>query len=314
MAGVGWRDAWQDALYGPQGFYRDERGPRGHFTTATHGTAGLVLAGALALLAREQGLTHLVDVGAGRGELLEHLHVVDPTLRLTGVDVVDRPQALPTAVEWVTSPGGRDLPDSLRQLSGALVLAHEWLDVVPCTIAQVDPRGVLRALDVDPATGAETPGLPVDGAELAWAVAHWPATRPGDRVEIGLPRDEAWAALLTRIHSGLAVAVDYGHRGGARPLQGSLAAYRQGREVTPVPDGTCDLTAHVAMDTLDHDDLLDQRTALRGLGVSGATPPFALAAQDPKAYLAALERSSASAALTAAGGFGDFLWAVKRVG
>lgn len=314
MAGVQWRDAWQDALYGPRGFYRDERGPRGHFTTATHGTAGAVLAGALALLAREQGLTHVVDVGAGRGELLEQLHVADPTLRLTGVDVVERPASLSAPVEWVSSPGGRDLPAGLHQLSGALVLAHEWLDVVPCTVGEVDAEGVLRTLEVEPGTGTETLGQPLDGAELAWATAHWPTEAPGDRVEVGLSRDEAWTALLDRIHSGLAVAVDYGHRGGSRPLQGTLAAYRQGRAVDPVPDGTCDLTAHVAMDTLDHDELLDQRTALRGLGVDGANPPFALAAEDPQAYLSALERSTASAALTAPGGFGDFLWAVKRVG
>lgn len=313
MAGLGWRDAWQDALYGPQGFYRDDPGPRGHFTTATHGTPGAVLAGALAQLAREHHLTHVVDVGAGRGELLEHIHVVDPSLRLTGVDVVHRPPVLPPAVEWVASPGGRELPDGLQQLSGALVLAHEWLDVVPCTIGEVDDRGVLRTLEVDPGTGGESLGRPVDGQELAWAKAHWPTEGAGDRVEVGLSRDRAWTALLERIRHGLAVAVDYGHRGGARPLQGTLTAYRQGREVTPVPDGTCDLTAHVAMDTLDHDDLLDQRTALRGLGVDGATPPFSLAAQDPSAYLAALERSSAAATLTAPGGFGDFLWAVKRV-
>lgn len=314
MAGVEWQDAWQDALYGPRGFYRDERGPHGHFTTATHGTAGAVLAEALTLLAHEHGLTHVVDVGAGRGELLAHLHVADPGLRLTGVDVVDRPPALPAPVEWVTSPGGRELPAALRQLSAALVLAHEWLDVVPCTIGEVDTELVLRTLEVDPATGAETLGRPVEGPELAWADLHWPTRQPGERVEVGLSRDRAWAALLERVHSGLAVAVDYGHRGGSRPLHGTLAAYRQGRAVTPVPDGSCDLTAHVAMDTLDHDDLLDQRTVLRGLGVDGATPAYELAAKDPQAYLHALERSSASATLTAVGGFGDFLWALKRVG
>ena len=33
-----------------------------------------------------------------------------------------------------------------------------------------------------------------------------------------------------------------------------------------------------------------------------------------QAYLQGLATSSAAAALTAPGGFGDFLWAVKRVG
>jgi hypothetical protein len=113
---------------------------------------------------------------------------------------------------------------------------------------------------------------------------------------------------------GLAGAVDYGHTAGARPAGGTLTAYREGRRVAPVPDGSCDLTAHVAMDTLDHDELLDQRTALRRLGVDGSTPPHDLALRDPGAYLQALVRSSAAAALTAPGGFGDFLWALRRVG
>ena len=84
--------------------------------------------------------------------------------------------------------------------------------------------------------------------------------------------------------------------------------------MTPVADGTCDLTAHVAMDTLDHDDLLDQRTMLRGLGLVGETPPHDLARREPAAYLRALEQASAAAVLTRRGGFGDFLWAVKRLG
>jgi hypothetical protein len=83
--------------------------------------------------------------------------------------------------------------------------------------------------------------------------------------------------------------------------------------VPPVPDGSCDITAHVAVDSLVHDDLLDQRTALRRLGVSGATPPYELATGDPAAYLAALATSSAAAALTARGGLGDFWWASRTV-
>ncbi|MGO4343229.1 SAM-dependent methyltransferase [Pedococcus sp. 2YAF34] len=314
MERVEWQQAWQAALYGPHGFYRDERGPAGHFTTATHGRTGAVLAGALVALARENGLTRVVDVGAGRGELLTHLYAAAPDLRLTGVDVVDRPAGLPAACDWVRSGGGAELPGSLTGLEDALVVAHEWLDVVPCAVAAVDDDSVLRHLEVDPAAGVEELGRPVDGAELEWARRHWPATSPGDRVEVGLSRDDAWADLLGRLHRGVAVAVDYGHRAGGRPPGGTLAAYREGRTVTPVPDGTCDLTAHVAMDTLDHDELLDQRAALRRLGVDGATPPHDLALRDPGAYLRALEQSSAAALLTAPGGFGDFLWAVKRVG
>jgi SAM-dependent MidA family methyltransferase len=310
---LAWVDAWQRALYGPHGFYRGS-GPGAHFTTATHGALGSALAQALATLARERGLTHVVDIGAGRGELVTHLHAADPGLRLTGVDVVDRPDDLPGPAEWLVSPGGSALPDELAGLTGALVVAHEWLDVVPCPIAEVDDEGILRHRLVDPGSGAESWGPPVAGADLEWAGRHWFTTTVGDRVEVGRTRDEAWDRLLSRVVSGLAIAVDYGHRGGERPGEGTLTAYREGHRVNPVPDGSCDLTAHVAMDTLDHDDLVDQRTALRGLGLDGQTPPHDLARSDPEAYLRALVTSSASAALTAPDGFGAFLWAFKRVG
>jgi SAM-dependent MidA family methyltransferase len=309
-----WVDAWHDALYGPQGFYRSPAGPRGHFSTATHGPVGRLLAEALLRLADEHGLTRVVDVGAGRGELLQHLYAARPAMRLTGLDVVARPRGVPEEAEWLVSPGGRQLPRQLRDLDRALVVAHEWLDVVPCPVAEVDDEGRLRHRLVEPTTGTESWGPPVSGDELAWAGRHWSTTTAGDRVEVGTTRDAAWADLLTRVRSGLAVAVDYGHTGGDRPAQGTLAAYREGVQVDPVPDGTRDLTAHVAMDSLDHDDLLDQRTLLRSLGLDGRLPPNEQAAQDPQAYLRALESASAAAALTDLGGFGGFWWAVKAVG
>jgi SAM-dependent MidA family methyltransferase len=308
-----WDHAWHEALYGARGFYRAADGPAAHFTTATHGQTGRLLAEALAHLARENHLTQVVDVGAGRGELLTHLYAAEPALRLTGLDVVARPPGLPAPVRWLRSPGGAAVPTELAHLESALVVAHEWLDVVPCPVAEVDPDGVLRHRLVDRA-GAESWGEPVTGDELEWCEAHWQATEPGQRVEIGLSRAAAWSELLSRVDAGIVLAVDYGHRSGDRPYGGTLAAYRAGRMVDPAPDGTCDLTAHVAMDTLDHDDLLDQRTALRGLGIVGRSPDHDLAHRDPAAYLRALERAGAATALTAHGGFGDFLWALKRVG
>src|SRR6478609_10511614 len=102
---LAWVDAWQRALYGPGGFYRGQA-PRAHFTTATHGALGAALAQALARLARERGLSHVVDLGAGRGELVTHLYAADPDLRLTGVDVVERPDDLPDPAAWLVAPGG----------------------------------------------------------------------------------------------------------------------------------------------------------------------------------------------------------------
>ena len=77
-----------------------------------------------------------------------------------------------------------------------------------------------------------------------------------------------------------------------------------------MPDGSCDLTAHVAMDTLDHDDLVDQRTALRA-SASRGHPADELARATRRPTCGA--GRSGAAALTARGGFGDFLWASRSV-
>lgn len=312
---VPWHEAWHEALYGPRGFYHRAEGPAGHFTTSTHGPLGTLLAEALGRLVDREGATHVVDVGCGRGELLAHLHAVRPDLRLTGVDVVDRPSSLPDAVAWLRSPGGGGLPDGLAELTEVLVVAHEWLDVVPCTVAEVVAPGELAVLLVDAATGEETPGGPPSADELAWCARHWPLDDlpVGARVEVGATRDAAWAGLVRRVHRGTLLAVDYGHTRGDRPVHGSLTAYRDGAVVVPVPDGSCDLTAHVAVDALDHDEVTTQREALRSLGVTAATPDVALARSDPAAYLSALARSSAATALTDPHGLGGFAWVLRRV-
>ncbi|WP_345508242.1 SAM-dependent methyltransferase [Terrabacter aeriphilus] len=332
MDPVPWRDAWHTALYAAgRGFYVAGGGPAAHFTTATHRPTGALLAEAL-LAVPEHPVRVVVDVGAGRGELATHLvgalasgsryaaapgHAGPPPpdgVRVVAVDVVARPPGLDERVEWLRSPGGGALPEQLDDLEDALVVAHEWLDVVPCTVAQVDPHGELREVLVDPVTGAETFGDLLEQPDREWCAAHWPTTTPGDRVEVGLERDRAWAELVSRVRSGTLVAVDYGHTATARPDGGSLTAYVGGRQSHPVPDGSCDLTAHVAVDTLAADTVRTQRDALRALGLRGAVPPHATATADPLGYLAALEQASAEARLLDADGFGAFWWAVRRVG
>ncbi|MEW1954545.1 SAM-dependent methyltransferase [Terrabacter sp. NPDC080008] len=234
--------------------------------------------------------------------------------RVVAVDVVERPEGLDERVEWLRSPGGAALPPQLDHLRDALVVAHEWLDVVPCTVAQVDTDGTARTVLVDPETGTETLGAPLSGAEQAWAARHWTGSGPGDRIEVGLERDRAWADLVSRVDSGTLLAVDYGHTAAARPSGGTLTAYALGQQTAPVPDGSCDVTAHVAMDSLDADEVRPQRETLRALGVTGTTPAHALATREPLAYLAALERAGAAARLLDRTGFGGFWWAVKRVG
>jgi SAM-dependent MidA family methyltransferase len=305
---VPWREAWQSALYGSGGFYRRPAGPSGHFSTATQGATGAVLATTLWAWADRYRLPGIVDVGAGRGELLRHLYASAPDRPLVGIDVVGRPDELPEAVGWVESPGGALLPSGWRP-DRALVVAHEWLDVVPCTVAEVAQDGSLREVLVDPLTGAETVDGPVSDADRQWYERFSGAGGVGDRVEIGRQRDDAWSALLDRLPLGsVAVAVDYGHEAGDRPAEGTLAAYQQGRLVDPVPDGTRDLTAHVAVDSLKQTRRLRQREA-----VPSAEPPdHGIASRDPAAYLAALADRRARTALRRPGGFGDFWWVVAE--
>jgi SAM-dependent MidA family methyltransferase len=312
-----WREAMSTALYGPAGFFvRPGDGPAGHFRTSAN--ASPAFAGAVlrlietvdAALGRPDALD-LIDVGAGRGELLRALLDRAPAelagrLRPVAVEVAPRPADLPPAIGWTAA-----LPDGVT----GVLLATEWLDNVPLDVVTHDPGGP-RYLLVDRA-GRETPGPPAGAADAAWLDRWWPD--PGWRAEVGLPRDEAWAAAVSSVRRGLALTVDYGHRREDRPPGGSLTGYRDGRQVPPVPDGSCDLTAHVAIDAVAEAGgrpytLVSQRTALRALGVDGARPPLALASTDPAGYLRALGAASAAADLTDPAGLGSHWWLLHPVG
>lgn len=314
MAWQSWRSAWQDALYRSDGFYRQEPGPAGHFATSAQGIpgGGRLLARALVILAERARCTRLVDVGAGRGELLLEIAYAAPELELTGVDVVDRPADLPGTVDWLISPGGAELPDELRDLQETLVIAHEWLDVVPCTVAQHD-GAVWRTVEVDP-SGAERLAAPLDDTEMQWLQVNWPPNAgEGRRVEIGTTRDSACRDLRARLDSGLFVIVDYGHLAADRPPYGTLTGYRDGVQCPPLPDGSTDITAHVAMDTLGVDELVRQRELFDRLGLRPGAPAIDLAREDPPAYLRALAERGSYGQLTASGGLGDFWWAISAV-
>ncbi|MFE0650290.1 SAM-dependent methyltransferase [Streptomyces sp. NPDC059534] len=314
----GWRAAAERALYGPGGFYLRPEGPAGHFRTSVH--ASPLFAAAVARLlgevAEELGSARvdLVDVGAGRGELLTGVLAATAgsglAVRAVAVERAARPAGLDPRIEWTDR-----VPEGVR----GLLFANEWLDNVPADVAEVDEAGAARYVEVRP-DGTERLGPPVSGPDAEWLARWWPPAGPGTRAEIGRPRDEAWATAVGRLAAGRAVAVDYAHVRAARPPFGSLTGFRAGREVTPVPDGTCDLTAHVALDAcgtaaagLPAAELVTQREALRRLGVSGGRPPLSLASSDPAGYVRALASAGEAAELTARGGLGDFLWLVQRV-
>ena len=189
------------------------------------------------------GRIDLVDVGAGRGELLEQvLAAAGPGLAgriaACAVEVAPRPAGLDPRIGWQPVP-----PTSIT----GLVIASEWLDNIPLDVVELTTAGP-AVVQVDPATGAERPERPPDPADLAWVRAWWPLAACGDRAEVGRTRCEAWAGVIRRIDRGVAVAADYGHVKAARPAWGTLTGYLEGRAVAPLPDGSRDITAHVALD------------------------------------------------------------------
>lgn len=313
----GWREAAQEALYGPGGFYRRPEGPAGHFRTSVHASPLFAAAVARLLCRVDESLGRpadlaFVDMAAGRGELATGVRAALPPevaarTRFRAVEVADRPAGLPEWIEWRASP-----PRGVR----GLLFANEWLDNVPVDVVEVDGSGLPRRILVRP-DGTELAGGPVDGEDAAWLERWWPLpAEEGLRAEIGLPRDRAWADAVGSLDQGLAVAVDYAHSADARPPFGTLTGFREGREVPPVPDGTRDLTAHVALDScvLPGGRLLPQREALHALGVTGARPPLALASSDPAGYVRALAAASEASELTAPGGLGGFGWLLQPVG
>ena len=272
-----WRDEWWAATLAPDGFWYRER-PGDHFRTSAGDARDPAMTGAFAraLLDRVTAALHeneesvtpghrgadcrntvlgMVDLGAADGSLLREIARHRPTWSLHGVDVRPAPAGLPSAAAWSravwdvrtsrwTDPDG--LPTG-EPWAGAmpgplLVVAHEWLDDLPCHVARRVPGG-WELLGPDGPTGAAPAA-----EEAAWLDA-W----AGDAqiAEVGLTRDLAWAATAVGLPPGsVLVAVDYGHLRQTRPLQGSLLGYRDGRLVDPVPDGRTDITAPVAVDAL----------------------------------------------------------------
>lgn len=290
------------ALYGPAGFYRREL-PGDHFATSAQTPA---FAEAVARLVHEVDerlgrpeAFAVVDVGAGGGDLLAHLAgLLDERFRLTGVELRPRPEGLPERIEWRPDP-----PETVE----GLLIACELLDNVPCDVATVDPAGALRYEEVN-WEGETRPGDRLETADEAWLAEWWPLDRPGERAEIGRPREAVWRDLTARVVRGTALAIDYGHLRESRPEGGTMTGFRNGRGTDPIPDGTCDLTTHVAVDAIECDIREPQREALRRLGLTAERPPLSQAHEDPLAYATALAGASAAARLMDESGLGAHWW------
>nr|BFE84628.1 SAM-dependent methyltransferase [Planobispora longispora] len=313
-----WRAAMERALYGEDGFYLRER-PSGHFRTSVGASPVFAEALARELVEVDRALgrpavVDLVDIGAGEGMLAAGVMAAAPSglrarLRVTAVDLAPRPARLPGEIVWTETP-----PEKIH----GLVVANEWLDNVPVDIAEQTPQGPgwcwSTRRPVRSGWGAPGRGRPRLAGPLV-------ADAGGGRA--GGDRQAARRGLGVGDRTARPRA---GHRdrlrppGGDRPPYGTLAGYRDGASVAPVPDGSCDVTAHVALDACAAAGeragavttaLTTQRAALRALGVTGARPPAEFARTDPSGYLRALARASEEAELIAPDGLGGFGWLVQ---
>ena len=330
--GVTWRRwgaAMERALYGPDGFYTSGNGAPGRdFRTSS--TASPHFARALLRLAAHVDAAldfpdpfTVVEVAAARGTLLaalrDHVESETPHLasrfRLVGVDKAPDPGL--AGVTW-----HHEVSD-VRLFTGLLV-ANEWLDNVPCDVVEMtDAYAAYVEVDDD---GTERTGERVEPLDQDWLDSWWPLVDDGERAELGADRDARWCQAVAKLDRGLALCVDYAHdlaqREAGMFAAGTLTGYREGRQVAPVPDGSTDITAHVALDSVaaagvvggaTDTVLTDQRTALKALGVTGGRPDRELASRDPHAYLRALGGAGEEAELIARGGLGDFGWLLQGV-
>ncbi|WP_189050686.1 SAM-dependent methyltransferase, partial [Micromonospora sonchi] len=226
-----WRDAMEQALYGPSGFFVSGAGPAAHFRTSVHASPVFASAllrlidqldGALGFPARFD----VVDVGAGRGELLRALSAgvsgeprstpvavvpLAERVRFTAVELAPRPDDLPEHIAWV-----HEIPANIT----GLLLATEWLDNVPLNVA-THTGDCWRYILVDPTTRAETTGDQVSPEDAEWLDKWWPL--PVDGGPDALPPEEELIAAEP-VTNGPA-STGSGFRA-ARPAQGSSLTAR----------------------------------------------------------------------------------------
>ncbi len=271
-----WRQAWEHTLTGANSFYR-EHPPANHFTTSVTFNTEVGSAITDLITGFDDGTELIVtDVGAGAGQLTQTLadRLGDrPWISFEAIDLRPAPERLPPTVGWTAG----DARAIALQPARRVVIAHEFLDDIPCERFEVDEWGEVHLVVVVSGESMMGPRLAddiacahleVNAAELRnWLDTWWPARRPFMRGEFGNTRDATWQHLTGWITDGIAIAIDYGHLRAERAAGtwdgGTLTGFRAGRAVSPIPDGSCNITAHVAMDAVAAARLARESTVQR---------------------------------------------------
>ena len=260
---------------GPSGFYRTES-PTRHFRTSVTASDGVRRGGRRAAAPHRHH--HRVRRG-GRPRRAADRTAPDsiPGWNCTASTSAPAPRSCRPA-----SAGRRACPTGWRGWS----LANEWLDNVPCHVAEVDPRGVLRLLHVDPRQRAGDPGRE-PARPLRRPGARGVGRRAGGR---STSRASGWrsAAPATVPSPASSNGSTHGLRAGRRlrprPLDAPVPRFapRPTGKVDrcrSLPDGSRDVTADVATDAVAAavgGTVLRQRDALLALGLGGRSdvPPL----------------------------------------
>jgi SAM-dependent MidA family methyltransferase len=211
----------------------------------------------------------VVDIGSGSGTLLRQLtSMLDTDVQLIGVDTRPRPDDLAPAIQWRqihVDATVEDITGTDGDLTG-VVIAHEFLDDIPCPVVELDDHLEAHVMLIDPTTGSEEVGPTLHDVAarahlgdmtredaFAWLQRWWPPTRPMARREIGLTRDRVWRRLTRILREGFTVGVDYAHRLDDRRAgiwdSGTVKGFFAGSPQSARPDGTVNITAHVALDS-----------------------------------------------------------------
>ena len=182
-----------------------------------------------------------MEIGCGDGRILAECAAINPQLSQTGIDLRQKNN------QWQTHRARWDgetwIGDDFLVAEPVLLVAIEWLDDVPATVATVNPAGQPVALGPTGDTAALSP------ADQRWLARWWPGLAPWERAVIGRSRDRAWQWFAQRLAPGsLLVSIDYGHTAARRPSDGGLTAHAAGAQV--IPGVGVNVTAGVAIDSL----------------------------------------------------------------